>query len=73
VSGLCGRIVVDERVFGAITFGFGTSTSRKAATHTDCIVLHPTILLDGHEIERDGRFIHPALVDLCQAMKAPGY
>lgn len=73
VSKLSGRIVEDERVFGAITFGFGTSNRRKAATHSDCILLHPTVLLDGVEIERDGRYTLSSLVEHCRAMDVPGY
>ncbi len=73
VSGLSGNIVLDERVFGAITFGFGTSSGRKAATHSDCILLRPTVKLDGVEIERDGKFTAPLLVERCKAMRAPGY
>jgi leucyl aminopeptidase (aminopeptidase T) len=73
VSRLTGRIVEDERVFGAITFGFGTSSRRKATTHSDCVLLYPTILLDGVEIERDGRYMYPSLVERCQAMGVPGY
>jgi len=73
VSRLSGRIVEDERVFGAMTFGFGTSTRRKAATHSDCIVLYPTVFLDGTEIERDGKYTLPLLVESCRAMQAPGY
>jgi leucyl aminopeptidase (aminopeptidase T) len=73
VSRLSGSIVEDERIFGAVTFGFGTSTRRTAATHSDCIVLLPTILLDGIEIERDGRYTNPKLVEHCRAMHIPNY
>jgi len=70
---LSGRIVEDERVFGAITFGFGATSDRPAPTHSDCIVLRPSIFLDGVEIERDGKYVHPRLVDLCRQMRVPGY
>ena len=73
VSRLTGRIAEDERIFGSLTFGFGETTGRKAASHTDCLMLHPTIYLDGAEIERDGRYIHPELVRLCKKVGAPGY
>ena len=73
VAKLTGSIVEDERIFGVITFGFGTSNERKAATHSDCIVLHPTVFLDGVEIERDGRFTSPSLVEHCRAMQVSGY
>jgi leucyl aminopeptidase (aminopeptidase T) len=69
VSRLTGRIVEDERVFGSLTFGFG----RNAASHTDCLVLRPTVYLDGVEIEREGKYVHPDLVRLCQELRVPGY
>jgi leucyl aminopeptidase (aminopeptidase T) len=73
VSRLSGRITEDERIFGSITFGFGTSAVRKAASHTDCIVLRPTVLLDGIAIEQDGKYVNPSLAHLCKEMKVPGY
>jgi len=73
VSNLTGRIVEDERIFGSITFGFGSMSTRKAASHTDCVVLAPSIFLDGVEIEREGKYLHPELVRLCQELGAPGY
>jgi leucyl aminopeptidase (aminopeptidase T) len=73
VSKLTGRIVEDERVFGSITFGFGSLATRKAASHTDCVVMRPTILIDGVEIERAGKYVHPDLVRLCRELGAPGY
>lgn len=73
VTRLTGRIVEDERVFGSMTFGFGTTETRKAASHTDCVIRRPTIYLDEVEIERDGRYVHPNLVRLCRDLGVPGY
>lgn len=73
VSKVTGRIVEDERVFGSMTFGFGTTEKRKAASHTDCVMLRPTIYLDEVEIERDGRYVHPNLVQLCRELGVAGY
>lgn len=73
VSRLTGRIVEDERVFGSITFGFGSMATRKAASHTDCIVLRPSIHLDGVEIEREGAYVYPDLVKHCRGLGVPGY
>ncbi len=73
VSRLTGRIVEDERVFGSVTFGFGSLATRKAASHTDCVVMRPSIVVDGVEIERAGKYVHPDLVRLCRELGAPGY
>ena len=73
VHRLTGRIVEDERVFGSLTFGFGDAKDRRAPSHTDCIVLRPSISLDGAEMERDGKYVHPRLVELCREMGVAGY
>lgn len=72
VSRLTGRIVEDERVFGSLTFGFGAGR-RKAASHTDCLIVRPSVYLDGVEIVHEGRYVHPNLVRLCKELRAPGY
>ncbi|MGI5835353.1 MAG: hypothetical protein ACOX87_02520 [Chloroflexota bacterium] len=74
-----GRIVEDERVFGCIEMGIGSQGAQikgktwAAASHTDGIVLNPTIILDGVEIEREGVYVHPDLVKACQELGVPGY
>ena len=73
VSQLTGQTVEDERYFGSMTFGFGARADRIAATHTDCIVLSPTVSLDGIEILNNGIFSHPKLYDLCKKLKVRGY
>lgn len=73
VTRLTGRIVEDERIFGAITFGFGTSSRHKAATHSDCIVMYPSVFLDGIEIERDGKYTLPILAESCRTMQTPAH
>jgi leucyl aminopeptidase (aminopeptidase T) len=73
VTGFTGRVAEDERVFGAFDFGFGGWMDRPAASHFDGVITAPTIVADGVAIERDGRFVHPELAELCRRIGAPGY
>ncbi len=74
-----GRIVEDERVFGCIEMGFGSQGAQirgktwTAASHTDGVVLSPSIYLDGAPLELDGVYVHPQAVAACRAMGLPGY
>lgn len=69
-----GRIVEDERTFGCIEMGIGSQGPQimgktwKSASHTDGIVLNPTIILDGKIIEKEGKYIHPVLVKICKEL-----
>lgn len=69
-----GRIVEDERVFGCIEMGLGSQGPQikgktwKSASHTDGIVLNPTIIFDGEVIEKEGKYVHPELVKLCSEL-----
>lgn len=67
-----GRIVEDERVFGCLQFGIGASTL-GSPTHTDGVVLSPTIWLDDTALEEDGVYVHPELREICRSMAVPGY
>ena len=67
VKGITGRIVEDERVFGCMDIGIGPQ-NLGAPSHTDGIILRPSLIADGVEIERDGRYVHPELVDLCKQL-----
>jgi len=67
-----GRILEDERIFGCTQFGIGPS-SLGAPSHTDGVVLNPTVYLDQTPIEEDGHYVHPELVALCREMGVPGY
>jgi hypothetical protein len=44
-----------------------------AASHTDGVVLAPTILLDGEVFEEDGVYRDPTARDLCRRMGVEGY
>lgn len=74
-----GRIVEDERVFGCIEFGLGTQGAQlmaktwSAASHTDGIVLNPSIVLDGVAIEKDGVYVHPDVIEACHQLGVSGY
>ncbi len=69
----------DERIFGTMTFGFGTQgvliggPSWRAAAHDDMGILFPSVYLDAKPIEIDGKYVHPELAKLCKEMKIPGY
>jgi len=41
--------------------------------HSDGVVLNPSVWLDEMQIEEDGRYTHPALVELCRQMGMGGY
>jgi len=74
-----GRIVEDERTFGCIEMGIGSQGSQimgktwKSASHTDGIVLNPTIILDGEIIEKEGKYVHSELIKICKELNVEGY
>ncbi len=67
-----GRILEDERIFGCMQFGIG-ATEYGSPAHSDGVVLNPSVWLDELQIEEDGRYTHPALVELCRQMGMGGY
>ncbi|MDR3331194.1 MAG: hypothetical protein LBT08_01070 [Synergistaceae bacterium] len=79
VTGITGRIVEDERVFGCIEFGIGSQGKSimakewAAAGHTDGIVLNPTIILDGTVYEENGVYRHPEVREICKKLGVSGY
>ncbi len=72
-------MLVDERLFGGHTFGFGYQgdiiggKGVKAPSHFDAVCTYPNVWLDGTQIEKDGRWVHPALVKICKEMRLQGY
>ncbi len=74
-----GRIVEDERIFGCIELGIGSQGAQimgktwSSASHTDGVVLNPTILLDGVAMEKDGVYQLPPLIEACRELGVPGY
>jgi len=74
---LTGNMLEDERLFGSVEFGFGYQPAlwggwgghgNPAKSHTDGLCLNPSVWLDGEQIEDDGKYIHPELVEICQAL-----
>lgn len=67
---LSGRIVEDERVWGAVEWGLGyqgetfLGVAGPAKTHTDGICLNASIWMDGKQISAEGTYIHPELANL---------
>lgn len=65
---ITGRILEDERSFGAFVTGFGSQQASfkggytLAKSHLDGVTLKPTVLFDDIEVEREGSFVHPSLV-----------
>jgi len=79
VTKITGRIVEDERVFGCMEFGIGSQGAPvggahwNAASHTDGIVLYPTIILDGELLEEDGVYVDAKAREICRELGIGGY
>ena len=79
VRAVTGRIVEDERVFGCMEFGIGSQGITiggkhwSAASHTDGIVLNPTIILDGEVLEEDGVYKDLEARRICAELGIAGY
>jgi leucyl aminopeptidase (aminopeptidase T) len=69
---LTGRIAEDERLFGCMQFGVGAS-ELGSPVHTDGVICMPSVWLDDVQIEDEGRYVHPELVELCRKMDVDGY
>lgn len=67
-----GRILEDERVFGCMQFGIG-ATELGSPAHCDGVVMNPSVWLDDMQIEQEGRYTHPELIEFCQQMGVSGY
>jgi len=74
-----GRIEEDERIFGCVECGMGTQGEGLggkgwvAASHTDGMVLNPSIYLNEKAIEEEGFYTNPRLVQLCRELGVSGY
>ena len=67
-----GEIGHDERVFGCLEFGIGAAWA-DAPGHTDGIVLEPSVWADEVQLEEEGKYVHPELVELARQLGVPGY
>jgi leucyl aminopeptidase (aminopeptidase T) len=58
---LTGEILEDEKILGSAHVAFGASAgiggTVQVPVHLDCIVLKPTVELDGEEIVRKGELL----------------
>ncbi|MEM9754460.1 MAG: hypothetical protein AAF914_00620 [Pseudomonadota bacterium] len=68
-----GRILEDERAFGDLDFGWGAWVDRPAAGHFDFTCRQISLVANGTEILRDGRFVEPELAAMCRDMGVPGH
>ena len=79
VPKITGRIVEDERVFGSMEFGIGSQgitvggAHWNAASHTDGILLKPTIELDGVLLEKDGIYVDEGARAICKQLGIADY
>jgi aminopeptidase len=60
---LTGQILEDEKIFGTCHIAFGASAgiggTVQVPVHLDCVVMKPTLELDGDVIVRDGELLIP--------------
>jgi leucyl aminopeptidase (aminopeptidase T) len=58
---LTGEILEDEKILGSCHVAFGASAgiggNVQVPVHLDCIILRPTVELDGEAIVRDGELV----------------
>ena len=72
ITRLTGRNVEDERVFGCMNIGIGP-TRLGAPNHSDGIFLNASVWADDVQLEDEGTYVHPDLVELCREMGVAGY
>jgi 2,5-dihydroxypyridine 5,6-dioxygenase len=66
---LTGNVLEDERIWGVLEWGVGNQSdafkarNTKAISHSDGITLKPTLEGDGQTIIRNGKYVHPDLVE----------
>jgi aminopeptidase len=60
---LTGEIIEDEKILGSIHVAFGASAgiggTVQVPVHLDCVMMKPTLELDGEAIVRDGELLIP--------------
>lgn len=53
-----GIVLYDEKVYGSVHFAFGGGGEiRKCGIHEDFVVLNPTVVVDGEELIKKGKFL----------------
>lgn len=74
-AGITGRILEDERAFGAFVTGFGSQMASfhggltLAKSHIDGVTTKPSVWFDGTLVEEGGSFVHPRLAPLEAALR----
>ena len=58
-----GRILEDERVFGCVQIGIG-ATELGSPSHSDGVVLAPSVWLDDEQVQADGAYVDPEVATL---------
>jgi leucyl aminopeptidase (aminopeptidase T) len=60
---LTGEVLEDEKILGTIHIAFGASAgiggTVQVPVHLDCVVMRPTLELDGEAIVREGELLIP--------------
>ncbi|HWQ17955.1 MAG TPA: hypothetical protein VNL13_09020 [Sulfolobales archaeon] len=74
---LTGNILEDERVWGAVDWGFGSQSPTFkgklgiAVSHFDALALGTTLIADGEPLIKNGEYVHRNLADLVKKLKKP--
>ena len=73
---LSGDILQDQRVWGSVTWAFGSIGGNlvppdgvAGPSHSDCVALDATLLIDGKEFFRYGEVVDEAFTDLAQKVR----
>jgi leucyl aminopeptidase (aminopeptidase T) len=67
-ASLTGNIMIDERILGAVNVGIGNNMGVlkgliRAKSHSDGIILRPSMYFDDDIIIKNGYYVHPSLQD----------
>jgi leucyl aminopeptidase (aminopeptidase T) len=58
---LTGNVIEDEKLLGTCHIAFGASAAIggtvQVPVHLDCVVMRPTVAVDGRELVRDGELL----------------
>jgi leucyl aminopeptidase (aminopeptidase T) len=58
---LTGNVLEDEKLLGTVHVAFGASAAIggriQVPVHLDCVVMRPTLTVDGTEVVRDGELL----------------
>ncbi len=67
IRSISGSILTDEKIKGTVHFGFGSDEgfggTTKAGNHDDLVILHPTVLLDGGVLMKNGNLLDSFVIE----------